>query len=214
MAANEEASPICRGKNLSWETVMLFFNYIPKHPMPKDKFNTYVENNINSWTQTHSQIARQLAFYYEDEGICYPRFDENSTLSDLFNYMVHWAHNYFVPNPYAPSLKGKKPTSIYSHLIKCIEEGVTNFDTALDSLFNISLSSHDKVKVYLQNFSNIKFNQGTISINDSLIDNCRIMEPTELAATNPKQYFLYYGNESIAITDTDYKKKTSSFFNN
>lgn len=43
MAANEEASPICRGKNLSWETVMLFFNYMPKEPMIKEKFNAFVE---------------------------------------------------------------------------------------------------------------------------------------------------------------------------
>ena len=74
MATNEEASPICRGKNLSWETVMLFFNYMPKSPMPKDQFNAFVEKNISSWTQTHSQIARQLAFYYEESGMCYPRF--------------------------------------------------------------------------------------------------------------------------------------------
>lgn len=196
MATNEEASPICRGKNLSWETVMLFFNYIPKEPMPKDKFNAYVEKYINSWTQTHSQIARQLAFYYEEGGICYPRFNKASTLSDLFNYMVHWAHNYFIPNPYAPSLKGKKPTSIYTHLVKCIEEGILDFDTALDSLFDIPLSSHDKVKVYLQNYSNIKFEKGIISLNDSLIDHSQIMTPTESIATDQKEYFLYYGRDS------------------
>ncbi len=204
MTAHEEASPICRGKNLSWETVMLFFNYMPKEPMPKDLFNIYVEKNINSWTQTHSQIARQLAFYYEDNGICYPRFNKSSTLSDLFNYMVHWAHNYFVPNPYAPSLRGKSPTSIYSHLVKCIERGIIDFDTALDSLFDVALSSHDKVKVYLQNYSNIKFDQGIISLNDSLIDECQIMMPTESAATDPKQYFLYYGKESSAIVGEKY----------
>lgn len=209
MAAHEEASPICRGKNLSWETVMLFFNYMPKEPMPKDLFNSYVEKNINSWTQTHSQIARQLAFYYEDNGICYPRFNKSSTLSDLFNYMVHWAHNYFIPNPYAPSLRGKSPTSIYSHLVKCIERGIIDFDTALDSLFDVALSSHDKVKVYLQNYSNIKFDQGVISLNDSLIDECQIMIPTESAAIDPKQYFLYYDKGSSTIVGGKYRKEIS-----
>ena len=199
MAVSEEASPICRGKNLSWDTVLLFFNYMPKEPMPKDQFNSYIENNISSWTQTHSQIARQLAFYYEDNGICYPRFDDTWSLSDLFNYMVHWAHNYFVPNPYSPSLKGKTPTSIYSHIVKCIENGIIDFDTALDSLFNMPLSSHDKVKVYLQNFTNIKFNQGVISLNQNLIDDSHIFEPTVEAANNPKQYFLYYSKGSTTL---------------
>ena len=61
MEQNIEASPICRGKNLSWETIMLFYNYMPKKAMPRDEFHEFVEQNINSWTQTHSQIARQLA---------------------------------------------------------------------------------------------------------------------------------------------------------
>ena len=39
MAVNEEASPICRGKNLSWETVMLIFNYKPNQPMVNNKIN-------------------------------------------------------------------------------------------------------------------------------------------------------------------------------
>ena len=80
MALFDEASPICRGKNLSWETVLLFFNNMPREAMPKVKFNSYVEARINAWTQTHSQIARQLAFYYEENGMCYPRFTEKTSL--------------------------------------------------------------------------------------------------------------------------------------
>ena len=80
MAQFEEASPICRGKNLSWETVLLFYNNMPREAMPKADFNAYTEARINAWTQTHSQIARQLAFYYEDDGICYPRFTKKSVI--------------------------------------------------------------------------------------------------------------------------------------
>ena len=87
MANNEEASPICRGKNLTWETVLLFFNNMPKVAMPKAEFHSYVESRINGWTQTHSQIARQLAFYYEKDGICYPRFADKVTYIELFDYM-------------------------------------------------------------------------------------------------------------------------------
>lgn len=194
MAENEGASPICRGKNLSWETIMLFFNHMPKEPMPKNRFNSYIEQSINGWTQTHSQIARQLAFYYEQDGICYPRFGVKSTLVDLFDYLVHWAHNYFIPNPYTPSLKGKIPQSIYLHLADCIKNGNNDFDSALDSLFDIPLSSHDKVRVYLQNYTNIKFDSGKIRLNDSLLDKVHIKSPTSLVATDAVQYYLFFDN--------------------
>ncbi len=202
MTVNEEASPICRGKNLSWETVMLFFNYMPKEPMIKDKFNAFVEKNINSWTQTHSQIARQLAFYYEENGICYPRFSHASTLADLFAYMVHWAHNYFIPNPYSPSLKGKSPTSIYSHLVNCINVGIHNYDTALDSIFDIPLSSHDKVRVFLQNYTNIKFDNENISINPNIVDKTLLLKPSDLEAVDAKAYYMYFNNETKASKET------------
>lgn len=195
MAINEEASPICRGKNLSWETVMLFFNNMPKEPMEKNAFHAYVEKNINGWTQTHSQIARQLAFYYEDNGICYPRFDHASTLADLFAYMVHWAHNYFIPNPYTPSLKGRVPTSIYNHIIECIKSGNHDFDSDLNTIFDITLSSHDKVKAYLQNYTNIKFDNGEVSINQNVVDNTDILTPSAHEATDAKAYYLYFGKE-------------------
>lgn len=196
MAVNEEASPICRGKNLSWETVMLFFNNMPKEPMEKTAFHAYVEKNINGWTQTHSQIARQLAFYYEDNGMCYPRFDHASTLADLFAYMVYWAHNYFIPNPYAPSLKGRVPTSIYKHIIECIKSGNHDFDTALNTIFDIPLSSHDKVRAYLQNYTNIKFDNGEVSINKNVVDKTDILTPSEHEATDAKSYYEYFGKEN------------------
>lgn len=196
MAVNEEASPICRGKNLSWETVMLFFNNMPKEPMEKTAFHAYVEKNINGWTQTHSHIARQLAFYYEDNGMCYPRFDHASTLADLFAYMVYWAHNYFIPNPYAPSLKGRVPTSIYKHIIECIKSGNHDFDTALNTIFDIPLSSHDKVRAYLQNYTNIKFDNGEVSINKNVVDKTDILTPSEHEATDAKSYYEYFGKEN------------------
>ena len=192
MEQNIEASPICRGKNLSWETIMLFYNYMPKKAMPRDEFHEFVEQNINSWTQTHSQIARQLAFYYEEDGICYPRFTKESTLEDLFEYVTLWAHNYFIPNPYSPSLKGKEPTCIYSHIVKGIEEGSNNFDELLDSMFDVKLSSHDKVKVYLSNYTNLIFNGTEVKVNTTLKRCNKIFTPTTEAATKPKDFYLYF----------------------
>ena len=94
----EEASPICRGKNVTWETVLLFYNNMPRESMPKSQFNSYTEARLKGWTQTHSQIARQLALYYEEDGICYPRFTKNISYSALLLYMQNWASKYFTQN--------------------------------------------------------------------------------------------------------------------
>lgn len=193
MALFEEASPICRGKNLSWETVLLFFNNMPREAMPKAKFNSYVETRINAWTQTHSQIARQLAFYYEENGMCYPRFTEKTSLQDLFAYMQNWATKYFIPNPYAPSLKGKVPTCIYAFIIKSIEDGQTNLDEILDSIFQVKLSSHDKVNVYLSNFTNLLIDNNHKVFINSAVDGVNTeLHPDIVFANNPKNYFDYF----------------------
>lgn len=193
MALFDEASPICRGKNLSWETVLLFFNNMPKEAMPKAKFNSYVESRINAWTQTHSQIARQLAFYYEDNGICYPRFTQKTNLKDLFAYMQNWATKYFIPNPYAPSLKGNTPTCIYSFIIKSIKEGQTDFDEILDSIFQEKLSSHDKVIVYLSYFTGLIIdNNHHVSINEKVGYIESDLHPEKDFATDAKKYFDYF----------------------
>ena len=204
MAQFEEASPICRGKNLSWETVLLFFNNMPREAMPKAKFNSYVEARINAWTQTHSQIARQLAFYYEENGVCYPRFTEKTSLQDLFAYMQNWAAKYFIPNPYAPSLKGKVPTCIYSFFIKSIKDGQTDFDEILDSIFQVKLSSHDKVNVYLSYFTNLLIdNNHQVSINEKLGFLDSELYPAEEYATDTKKYYEYYTLPSNDIFDSD-----------
>lgn len=193
MAIFEEASPICRGKNLSWETVLLFFNSIPKQPMPKADFNSHVEKKINAWTQTHSQIARQLAFYYEEDGICYPRFTQKTSLEELFEYMNNWATRYFIPNPYAPSLKGHIPTCIYSFIVKSINEGRNNFDEILDSIFQVRLSSHDKVNVFLSGFTDLLIdNEHQVILNKGIPHYETVLHPEERFATDHKQYFEYF----------------------
>ena len=193
MAQFEEASPICRGKNLSWETVLLFFNNMPRVAMPKTQFNSYVESRINAWTQTHSQIARQLAFYYEENGVCYPRFTQKTTLSELFMYMQNWASKYFIPNPYAPSLRGNVPTCIYSFIVKSINEGLMDFDEILDSIFQVKLSSHDKVNVYLSNFTNLTIdNNHKVSINERVGFVNSELYPKEEYALDPHKYFEFF----------------------
>ena len=202
MAQFEEASPICRGKNLSWETVLLFYNNMPREAMPKTLFNSYTEARINGWTQTHSQIARQLAFYYEEDGICYPRFTKEMGYAELFKYMQNWAAKYFIPNPYAPSLKGNTPTNIYEYILHAIKSGKNNFDEILDSMFEITLSSHDKVKVYLNNFTNLIIDDNRVSINKKTFGTESILHPDKIYATDQKNYFDYFDIEAEIVSDT------------
>ena len=202
MALFEEASPICRGKNLSWETVLLFYNNMAREAMPKAQFNSYSEARINGWTQTHSQIARQLAFYYEEDGICYPRFTKEMSYADLFKYMQNWAAKYFIPNPYSPSLKGNTPTSIYEHILDAIESGQTDFDKILDSMFGIKLSSHDKVKVYLNNFTDLIIDDNKVSINKRTFGTESTLHPDEIYGTDQKSYFDYFSIKTENISKT------------
>ena len=171
----------------------MFFNNMPQKPMPKNQFNSFVESRIKAWTQTHSQIARQLAFYYEKDGICYPRFDERTTYAELFSYVQSWASKYFIPNPYAPSLKGQKPTCIYSYVVKAVQEGKNNFDEIIDSIFGIKLSSHDKLIVFLSNFTDILIDEDhNVSINDKLYPINSELYPNEVYAQDPYLYFNYF----------------------
>ena len=199
----EEASPICRGKNLSWETILLFYNNMPREAMPKADFNAYTEARINAWTQTHSQIARQLAFYYEENGICYPRFTKEMSYKDLFAYMQNWAAKYFIPNPYAPSLKGYTPTCIYAYLIESINLGKTDFDSILDSIFGVKLSSHDKVRVYLSNFTDLIIDGNRVSINERALGIDTLLNPDIDCSTDVKKYFDYFSIESEVIANNN-----------
>lgn len=196
MAQIEEASPICRGKNLSWETILLFYNNMPREAMPKAQFHAFTESRINGWTQTHSQIARQLAFYYEKDGMCYPRFTGEISYAELFTYMQNWAANYFIPNPYAPSLKGYKPTCIYRAIVDAILSGESDFDKILDGIFGIQLSSHDKVKVYLSNFTNLLFDGNTVSMNDRASRPQQILVPDGDSAVDAQKYFDFFSSKS------------------
>lgn len=203
MAQFEDASPICRGKNLSWETVLLFYNNMPREAMPKAQFHLYTEAKINGWTQTHSQIARQLAFYYEKDGICYPRFTSEISYSILFEYMQNWAAKYFVPNPYTPSLKDYTPTCIYADILNAIKSGENDFDKILDSMFGVALSSHDKVRVYLSNFTDLIIDDNKVIINKRTLGIKTLLNPEGSCAIDVKKYFDYF---SINSNDAIYSR--------
>ena len=189
-----EASPICRGKNLTVETVMAFVNAMPLTPMRKTAFHNAAELKLKGWTQTHSQIARQLALYYEENGICYPRFTHKVTYSDVLKYVTNWAMLYCVPNPYTPSLESENNivTNIYAFIKSKALNGVTSFNEVCTAMFGIELNNTDKVRVYLNNFTDLIISDDTIAINDNLI----ITESPDIHPTvsfgNNKDFFDYF----------------------
>ena len=166
-----EASLICRGKNLTLETVLAFVNAMPLTPMKKAEFHAVTESELKGWTQTHSQIARQLALYFEKEGICYPRFSQRMTYADILRYMVNWAEHYFVPNIYTPSLKTEehRVTNIYAYLKNSIKNGMCSFNDACMQMFDMELNNTDKVRVYINNFTDIIISDDFMSVNDHLV---------------------------------------------
>jgi GTPase subunit of restriction endonuclease len=194
------SSPICRGKNLTWETVFLFYDNMPRVPMPLADFHNYVEANVNGWRQTHSQIARQLGFYYEENGVCYPRFAEETTYEDLAKYMKFWATHYFIPNPYTPSIRGFEPTNIYESLCEQLDNGVITFDAACNSILGIQLNSTDKLRVYLNNFTELGVNGNRMFYHTGMPRTIAPLHPGLQEGMSVKEFYDYFdvlGQEGV-----------------
>lgn len=189
-----EASPICRGKNLTIETILAFVNAMPTSPMKKSEFHEHTEKSLKGWTQTHSQIARQLALYYESNGICYPRFTQKVSYLDVLGYMANWAKLYYVPNIYTPSLNNiqNKPTNIYAFLKNKVLEGKESFYECCTDIFGIELNNTDKVRVYLNNFTDLVISDDTITINDNILDGPIPNVYPTVEGLGAKEYFDYF----------------------
>jgi len=200
-----EASPICRGKNLTIETVLAFINAMPLMPMKKSLFHSTTEEKLKGWTQTHSQIARQLALYYEKDGICYPRFTNAVSYIDVLKYVMNWAKLYFVPNIYTPSLLHNNyvPTNIYAFLKAKYNEGVNSYVQACEQIFGIELNNLDKVRVYLNNFTDIVINDETMSINVHLNDTFTPEVYPNLNINTAEDYFNYFNIENTICSENN-----------
>lgn len=192
-----EASPICRGKSLTLETVLSFVNAMPLVPMKKTNFHSATESKLKGWTQTHSQIARQLALYYEKDGMCLPRFTRKVSCSEILRYVANWAKLYFVPNIYTPSLRGgeHRATNIYAFLKNEVKLGVSSYSKACEQMFGVELNNTDKVRVYLNNFTDLIINDDAMSVNQHLSD-CSMPEIyPEITIESAEDYFKYFSVE-------------------
>lgn len=194
-----EASPICRGKNLTIETILAFVNAMPTSPMKKSEFHEHTEKRLKGWTQTHSQIARQVALYYESNGICYPRFTKKVSYLEVLEYMVNWAKLYFVPNLYTPSLNNiqNKPTNIYAFLKNKVLEGEESFSKGCTGLFGIELNNTDKVRVYLNNYTDLVVSDDTITINDNILGGAIPNIYPTVEGLDARKYFDYFNGMVI-----------------
>lgn len=194
--AENTAAPICRGKNLTFETVLAFVDAMPNKAMVKKEFHAFAEKRLKGWTTTHSQIARQLALYYEDENeYCHPRFINGFTIVDIFNYVCKWARLYFIPNPYTPSLKDKPITNIYAFLKQKCKQGEISYKEACSSIYDMELSSLDKARVYLNNFTDLVISDNTIGLNHNVLlnESLDVHPKIEYKFLNTKTYFEYFG---------------------
>lgn len=194
-----EASPICRGKNLTLETVLAFVNAMPLVPMKKAEFHRITETRLKGWTQTHSQIARQLALYYEKDGMCIPRFTRKMSCSEILRYVGNWAKLYFVPNIYTPSLNNAehKTTNIYAFLKNEVELGDSSYSKACIQMFGVELNNTDKVRVYLNNFTDLIISDDVMSVNQHLSD-CSMPEIyPEITIESAEEFFNYFSVEFI-----------------
>lgn len=192
-----EASPICGGKNLTLETVLSFVNAMPLVPMKKAEFHRITETRLKGWTQTHSQIARQLALYYEKDGMCIPRFTRKMSCSEILRYVGNWAKLYFVPNIYTPSLNNAehKTTNIYAFLKNEVKLGDSSYSKACIQMFGVELNNTDKVRVYLNNFTDLIISDDVMSVNQHLSD-CSIPEIyPEITIESAEDYFKYFSVE-------------------
>lgn len=194
-----EASPICRGKNLTLETVLAFVNAMPLVPMKKAEFHRITETRLKGWTQTHSQIARQLALYYEKNGMCIPRFTRKMSCSEILRYVGNWAKLYFVPNIYTPSLNNAehKTTNIYAFLKNEVKLGDSSYSKACIQMFGVELNNIDKVRVYLNNFTDLIISDDVMSVNQHLSD-CSMPEIyPEITIESVEEFFNYFSVEFI-----------------
>ena len=170
---------------------------MPLVPMKKTNFHSATESKLKGWTQTHSQIARQLALYYEKDGMCLPRFTRKVSCSEILRYVANWAKLYFVPNIYTPSLRGgeHRATNIYAFLKNEVKLGVSSYSKACEQMFGVELNNTDKVRVYLNNFTDLIINDDAMSVNQHLSD-CSMPEIyPEITIESAEDYFKYFSVE-------------------
>ena len=113
--------------------------------------------------------------------------------------MVNWAKLYFVPNLYTPSLNNiqNKPTNIYAFLKNKVLEGEESFSKGCTGLFGIELNNTDKVRVYLNNYTDLVVSDDTITINDNILGGAIPNIYPTVEGLDARKYFDYFNGMVI-----------------
>lgn len=165
------ADPICRWRNTSIKQVSEFTQVLPHYPMPKNAARALVEKQWNEWNggndffRTPYQLAAQLGLYYEDDTMFYPRFNHVLTIDEARRYIEGWIRRYYVPNPYTGSIRYEgQPIILNSQLYQAALSGESDLNEFFLSRLNIDLGNKDILSNILNNFSDIKVENGMFSI--------------------------------------------------
>ena len=105
--------------------------------------------------------------------------------------------NNFVPNIYTPSLRGgeHQATNIYAFLKNEVKLGVSSYSKACEQMFGVELNNTDKVRVYLNNFTDLIISDDAMSVNQHLSD-CSMPEIyPEITIESAEDYFKYFSVE-------------------
>ena len=170
------ADPICRWRNTSIKQVSEFTQVLPHCPMRKDAARAFVEKQWHEWDggndffRTPYQLAAQLGLYYEDDTMFYPRFDHILSIDEARRYIEGWIRRYYIPNPYTGSIHyDGQPIVLNSQLYQAALSGESKLDEFFRSHLNIDLGNKDILTNILNNFSDIKVENGRFSIKKEAI---------------------------------------------
>ena len=165
------ADPICRWRNTSIKQVSEFTQVLPHYPMQKNAARALVEKQWHEWDggndffKTPYQLAAQLGLYYEDDTMFYPRFNHVLTIDEARRYIEGWIRRYYVPNPYTGSIRYEgQPFILNSQLYQAALSGESDLNKFFLSRLNIDLGNKDILSNILNNFSDIKVENGMFSI--------------------------------------------------
>lgn len=165
------ADPICRWRNTSIKQVSEFTQVLPHYPMPKNAARALVEKQWHEWDggndffRTPYQLAAQLGLYYEDDTMFYPRFNHVLTIDEARRYIEGWIRRYYIPNPYTGSIRYEgQPIILNSQLYQAALVGESDLNKFFLSRLNIDLGNKDILSNILNNFSDIKVENGMFSI--------------------------------------------------
>lgn len=114
---------LCRVNAIKPKFVVRYVEHFPKKPMPAADFYKYVEDKESGfYSNNYKQAPLQWGLFYEENGICYPRFDHNITEKEAEHYIDRWLHNLVVPNPYCNLSQIEAPTNLVILICEYMKE--------------------------------------------------------------------------------------------